>query len=129
PWLEPGRVIGALRGGGSAALVGVDVTVDSFIPRAPGDGKFDGMTVRAVRFRVSDRRRYDPTRLAVAVAVAIRETHSDSFAFRVQSFDRLAAGPELRRAIEAGTRPEVIWRTWAESLDRFRRSRANYLLY
>src|SRR2546421_8958399 len=43
----------------------------SFTPRTPTDGKYDGVEVRGIRLRVTDRRRYDPTRAAVLVLTAI----------------------------------------------------------
>jgi hypothetical protein len=49
--------------------------------------------------------------------------------FRPQSFDRLAAGPELREAVTAGRAPADIWRGWDAALARFRVTRAKYLLY
>ena len=51
------------------------------------------------------------------------------FQFRPQSFDRLAAGPELRTAIEAGQSPQAIWNSWSGDLARFRETRAQYLIY
>jgi len=48
---------------------------------------------------------------------------------RAQSFDRLAAGPELRTAIEAGQSPQAIWNSWTGDLARFREARAKYLIY
>jgi len=55
--------------------------------------------------------------------------HPDSFQFKADGFDRLAAGPELRLAVLAGQSAPEIWRTWSEPLARFRRVRAKYLLY
>jgi len=53
--------------------------------------------------------------------------HPDSFRFRAESFDVLAAGPELRRALEAGRSAPEIWATWEEDLKRFRLLRAKVL--
>ena len=44
-------------------------------------------------------------------------------------FDLLAAGPELRAALEAGQPARAIWERWAASLAAFRATRAKYLLY
>jgi uncharacterized protein YbbC (DUF1343 family) len=76
-----------------------------------------------------DRRRYDPTHTAVALLAAIRAAHPDRLRFWERSFDRLAAGPALRRAIVAGGAPGAIWQSWEPALARFRRLRAKYLLY
>jgi uncharacterized protein YbbC (DUF1343 family) len=132
PWLDPPRLLHILRGAGSgerSALVGVEVTDTIFTPRGPTDGKYDGVPLRGVRFRVMDRALYDPTLLAVALLVALRAVHPDSFQFRGAGMDRLTAGPELRRAILAGRSLSDIWRTWSEPLAHFRRQRAKYLLY
>ena len=132
PWLDPPRLLRTLKGAGNgerSALVGVEVTDTIFTPRGPTDGKYDGVPLRGVRFRVTDRARYDPTLLAVALLVALHAVHPDSFQFRGAGMDRLAAGPELRRAILAGRSLSDIWRTWSEPLAHFRRQRAKYLLY
>src|SRR5207244_3675330 len=65
PWLDTGAVLPRLRGGGRWAqegLTGVEVSGVTFTPRAPTDGKYDGLTIYGIRLRVVERRRYDPTR-------------------------------------------------------------------
>ncbi|HMA43138.1 MAG TPA: DUF1343 domain-containing protein [Gemmatimonadales bacterium] len=132
PWLDAPRLLRYLRGAESpepSVLAGVAVEATEFIPRAPTDGKYDGVALRGVRFRVTDRARYDPTRLAVALLVGLTVLYPDSFQFRPSSFDRLAAGPELRLAVSAGRTPEQVWASWSAPLERFRRTRHKYLLY
>ena len=132
PWLDTGAVLLRLRGVGRSAqegLRGVDVTGVTFTPRAPTDGKYDGVELRGIRLRVTDRRHYDPTRAAVLLLTAIRAAHWDSLRFDAARFDRLAQGSELRRAILATRAPEAAWRAWERGLARFRRDRAKYLLY
>jgi len=126
PWLDPDAVIRRLD---KSALVGVDVTPTTFTPVGPTDSKFAGIALRGLRLRVTDREHYDPTRLAVALIAAIRAAHPAEFQFRVQSFDRLASGPELRTALEAGRPLQEIWDSWSNDLARFRETRAKYLLY
>ena len=65
----------------------------------------------------------------MALLAAIRATHSTEFQFRTASFDRLAAGPELRTAIEAGQPPIEISTSWQRDLASFRRTRVKYLIY
>src|SRR3989440_2230800 len=101
----------------------------SFTPRPPTDGKYDGVEVRGIRLRVTDRRRYDPTRAAVLVLRAIEAAHRDSLRFDATRFDRLADGGELRRAILAARAADAVWRSWEPALARFRRLRGKYLLY
>jgi uncharacterized protein YbbC (DUF1343 family) len=126
PWLDAAAVRRQLP---AAALDGVEVTPIAFTPRGPTDRKYDGVELRGLRLHVTDPRRYDPTRLAVALLAAIREVHPTAFQFRGESFDRLAAGPELRGALEAGRPAREIWGGWEPALVRFRAARAKYLLY
>ena len=129
PWLEPAQLLDRLHHEAPEALAGVSVTVDSFTPQLPTDGKYGGVPLRALRFRVSDRARYDPTRLAVALLVALRRMEPSRFQLRAESFDRLAGGPELRRALQAGHAASTIWNSWQGPLAGFRQMRAKYLLY
>jgi uncharacterized protein YbbC (DUF1343 family) len=126
PWLDADAVRRRLP---AAATVGVQVTSIAFTPRAPTDRKYDGAALAGLRFRVVDRERYDPTRLAVALLAAIREVHPTAFQFRAASFDQLAAGPALRLAVQAGRPAAEIWAMWDDDLTRFRAARAKYLLY
>ncbi|MGH7699905.1 MAG: exo-beta-N-acetylmuramidase NamZ family protein [Gemmatimonadales bacterium] len=132
PWLDPVAVLTSLEGAGSGerpATLGVEATPTEFTPISPTDGKYDGVPLRGVRLRVTDRAGYDPTRLAVALLAAVRAVHGDSLRFRDAGFDRLAAGPGLRTAIMAGRSAEEIWAGWGAALARFRAARAKYLLY
>lgn len=125
PWLNPARVMSQLE---ASSLAGVEVTPVVFTPIGPTDGKYAGIELSGLRVRVQDRTRYDPTRLAVAILVAIRATHPTQFQFRAASFDRLAAGPDLRLGVEAGKPAPAIWASWEADLARFRATRARYLL-
>lgn len=132
PWLDPDAVIKQLQEGGRGkreGLDGVQLRAVRFMPDEPTDAKYDGVQLRGIRLRVTDRRRYDPTRAAVALLVVVRDVHGDSLALRASVLDRLAAGPELREGLVAGRRAAEIWAPWDSSLARYRRWRAKYLLY
>ena len=126
PWLDAARVHEAL-----GAQPGVSVEVVSFTPRAPGDGKYGDTLVAGLRFRVVDRDRYDPTAVAVALLAAVRATHPDRFAFLPAHFDRLAGGPALREALEAGRPSADIVAGWARApgIADFRTRRTPVVLY
>jgi uncharacterized protein YbbC (DUF1343 family) len=126
PWLDPAAVVQRLR---ADSLVGVDVVATTFTPVGPTDGKYPGVAVPGLRFRVLDRTRYDPTELAVALLVAMHAVHPAQFQFRDDSFDRLAAGPELRTAVAAGRSAREISVSWERDLAEFRLTRAKYLVY
>lgn len=126
PWVDSRRLVAALP---AAALEGVSVAEYDFTPHAPTDGKYDNVPLHGVQLRVTKRSRYDPTRLAVALLVALRAVHPDSFRIRAEWFDVLAAGPELRQAIDSGRTAPEIWTGWSDALTQFRRNRAKYLLY
>ena len=126
PWLDADAVRRRLP---AAVLDGVEATPITFTPRGPTDRKYDGVELRGLRLHVIDADRYDPTRLAIALLVAIREVHPTVFQFRAESFDGLAAGPELRQAVQAGQPASQIWARWDDDLTRFRAARAKYLLY
>ena len=126
PWLDPARVIERVQ---SYGIEGVEISPTIFTPVAATDGKYSGVALQGLHLRVTDRERADPTKLAVALLAALRAVHVSEFQFRGATFDRLAAGPELRVAIEAGRPPEEIWRSWEADLARFQEIRARYLIY
>jgi uncharacterized protein YbbC (DUF1343 family) len=124
PWLDARRLLRSV-----SALDGVQVVDTEFTPHAPTDGKYDGVSLHGLRFRVTDRARYDPTRLAVELLAGLEALYPDSFQLRPTSFDRLAADSGLRRDVLAHRPPADIWAAWRVPLERFRRTRVKYLLY
>ncbi len=132
PWVDAAALLHRLRGAGSGergALAGVAIDTVTFTPSGPTDGKYDGVELRGLRLRVTDRRRYDPTKAAVVLLAAIRALHPDSLRFNATRFDQLAGSSALREGLVAGRAPAAIWRAWDEGLARFRRERGKYLLY
>jgi uncharacterized protein YbbC (DUF1343 family) len=68
PWLDAERVARRM-----ARRFHIVLDPVRFTPRAPGDGKFDGVQVSGLRFRRFDRAHGDPVRTALLVLHTIRE--------------------------------------------------------
>jgi uncharacterized protein YbbC (DUF1343 family) len=126
PWLDTVAVLRALD---SAHIAGVEFRATRFTPHAPGEGKYADTALAGIRLRVTDRETYDPTRTAVTMLTNIRRQQPGRFRWLSAQFDRLAGGPGLREAIEAGTPPDSIVRSWDADLERFRERRKPFLLY
>ncbi len=101
----------------------------SFTPKSPGDGKYADTTLMGIRLTVTDRASYDPTATAVYLLAAVRASAGERFGWIPAHFDRLAGGPALRAAIEAGMEPARIVAGWSGDLKRFRERRREALLY
>jgi len=129
PWLEPERVLEWVKRMAPDATTGVTLSPAAFKPVAPTDGKYDGVDLRGVRFAVTDRGHYDPTHLAVAILAGLKALYPDQLRFNASAFDRLAAGPALREALQSGATPRSIWSDWETALASFRVARSKYLLY
>ncbi len=112
PWLDAPRVVRAMARRYHVALDAVH-----FTPRAPGDGKFDGVPLAGVRFRRMNRARGDPVRDAVRLLVTIRALHPGAL-----ELDSLGLARRLGRPLAAPA-------TWPADVARFRRVRRPYLLY
>lgn len=126
PWLDTARVLGSLR---RQRLEGVAFSATSFTPRRPGDAKFADTALVGIRWHLTDRTRYDPTLVAVAVLATIRRIHPDRIGFIPAHFDRLAGGAALRRALEAGVAPARVTAAWAAERRRFARAVRPFLIY
>jgi len=124
PWLKPTPLTARL-----GAVPGVTLSAATLAPKAPGDGKYNGQRIPAIRLRVTDRAAYDPVRLAVALLCAMRAEYGDALTFDAKAFDERAGSDRLRRAVESGEKPERIWQTWSADLNRFGKQRRHYLLY
>jgi uncharacterized protein YbbC (DUF1343 family) len=126
PWLDTAAVLGRIRG---SHLPGVRFRGVTFTPRAPGDGKYADTVVAGIRLELTDRERYDPTATAVHLLAAVRSASGDRFGWIPKHFDRLAGGPALREALDAGTDPTSIVAGWAGGIRHFLERRRPLLLY
>lgn len=126
PWLDHEELARRLEAYG---LPGLHVEPVVFTPERPGDGKYGGEAVRGVRFVVTDRDHYDPTRATVAALIEIRRLHPDRLEWRSSHFDRLAGTDRLRRGITAGASLEEVTAGWDGQVEAFRKVREPYLLY
>jgi uncharacterized protein YbbC (DUF1343 family) len=126
PWLDTAAVLARIR---ADRLPGVRFRATKFTPTRPGDGRFADTAVAGIRLEVTDRRTYDPTRTAVHLLATIAARHRDRIGWIPRHFDRLAGGPGLREAIQAGRDPDEIVGGWAVARAAFEARRKPYLLY
>ncbi len=127
PWLDTAAVLARVR---SAKLPGVRFRGVTFTARRPGDGKYPDIPLPGIRLEVTERSRYDPTATAVHLLAAVRATGgATDFGWIAAHFDRLAGGPELRNALEAGKAPGLVVASWKPELVRYKERVAPYLLY
>ncbi|MFQ6047431.1 MAG: exo-beta-N-acetylmuramidase NamZ domain-containing protein [Gemmatimonadales bacterium] len=124
PWLDPPGVSDLM-----GAQAGVSLGDTNITPVDPSDGKYGGITIPALRLRVTDRDLYRPTHVAVALLAAIRARHLSTLDFREERFDRLAGGSGVRQAILRGDPPATIVAGWEEGLRAFGAVRRRFLLY
>jgi uncharacterized protein YbbC (DUF1343 family) len=126
PWLDADALVRALEAVGP---IGVRFEVVRFTPSSPSDGKYDGQAVNGVRFIITDRATYEPTRVALATLIELQRSQPSSFAIDAAGFDRLAGTDALRRAILGGASADSIAAGWRAQLDAFETIRSRYLLY
>lgn len=126
PWIDADSLTAALR---RNDMPGVRIDPVSFTPQNPGDGKYADTIVHGVRFTVTDRAAYDPTRTGIAALAAIRALNPDSLTFRPAHFDRLAGTSDVRALLAAGATVDSITSSWAAERAAFASTRQRYLLY
>ena len=126
PWLDAARLKTEAE---RAGLAGVRFAPVEFTPSGPGDQKFPGVPLQGLRLIMTDPARYDPLLTAVTLLSLVQRIHPDRIGFRAAGFDRLAGGPALREAIQAGQEPRAIVAAWEPALRAWERYRDSDLLY
>ncbi|MEZ4457532.1 MAG: DUF1343 domain-containing protein [Gemmatimonadales bacterium] len=58
---------------------------------------------------------------AITLLDAVQRVHPDRIGFRNSGFDRLAGGPGIREAVQAGRKPAAIVASWKGGIDAFRK--------
>jgi uncharacterized protein YbbC (DUF1343 family) len=126
PWLDGDALAARMT---ALDLPGVRFHAVTFVPDAPGDGKFGGETVRGVRLEVTDPDRYDPARTGIHLVVEARAVAGEAWAWAASHFDRLAGTDAVRLGVEAGASADTLMAGWAEALAEFMPLREAALLY
>ncbi|MEV0408617.1 DUF1343 domain-containing protein [Actinoallomurus sp. NPDC050550] len=99
----------------------------------PTFSKWVNQNCGGVQLVVTDRRRYDPIRTALAMIISARRLYPKNFAWRESKppydIDTLTGSDQVRTAIDGGANVDQVVAGWQGELARFRARRAHYLLY
>jgi uncharacterized protein YbbC (DUF1343 family) len=99
----------------------------------PTFSKWVNQNCAGVEVTVTDRRRYDSIRTAVAMIVTARQLYPKDFAWRESAapywIDKLTGSDLVRKGVDGGSTTDQIVASWQGELARFRAQRSRYLLY
>ncbi|GAA0336313.1 DUF1343 domain-containing protein [Actinoallomurus spadix] len=100
---------------------------------APTFSKWANQNCGGVQLFVTDRRRFDPIRTALAMIISARRLYPKDFAWRESKspywIDLLTGSDQVRTAIDGGANVDQVVAGWQADLARFRAQRRRYLLY
>ncbi len=110
------------------ALPGLEITAASFTPK---DGKYAGRLCHGVRFRVTDRKVFDPFRTSTVLLVSLQKLYARQLGLdrHAAFFDQLAGTPKYRAMIVRQASIGEILRTAHASVSAFEASWPDRLLY
>ena len=129
PYIDPRKWLDAIP---ADMLAGIRAEPVTFRPRAiPGvvsQPKYRGEACRGLRLTVTDRERFQPIPLAVAMLCAARQLWPERFTMS-KYLDKLWGNEVLRGMVSEGYGPGEILATCAEAIARFESVRDKYLRY
>jgi uncharacterized protein YbbC (DUF1343 family)/CubicO group peptidase (beta-lactamase class C family) len=121
PWLDGQRLAAYLN---TRQLPGVRFVPIQFTPTAD---RFKGEACGGVNIMVTDRTVFRPVFTGLQIAAALHKLYPVEW--RVDCFGFLLANEDTLERLKRGESPEEIERSWANSLEQFRRERQRFLLY
>jgi uncharacterized protein YbbC (DUF1343 family) len=126
PWLDPGRLLQRVA---RYEIAGVVFDTVRFVPAGEGWIPFRGETVRAVRFRITDREKYQPVWMTLVLLTEIRRQHPNEFEITNEGMTQMLGSRWARAAFDRGADARDIWRRWEDELARWAEVRRRYELY
>jgi uncharacterized protein YbbC (DUF1343 family) len=121
PWIDADRLADYLR---ARRIPGVEFTAARFTPQG---GPYAGQVCQGVRMRVDDRGRLDSVGMGVEILSALYRLYPEGF--QIDRALTLLGSRAALQAIKDGRDPAAVAADWQPALDRFRETRAQYLLY
>jgi uncharacterized protein YbbC (DUF1343 family) len=123
PWMNAQAVASRLE---AMNLPGTRFVVDSFMPRAAGDNKYNDRLIPGVRVVLTDRNAFEAGTVSAAILSTLRATSRDSLTIALPGFDHRFGSAAIREAIMRGEDPmplmaqeRVAARAFAERVRRF----------
>jgi uncharacterized protein YbbC (DUF1343 family) len=104
-WLDAPRVARLLE---DLNMTGVRFRTERVTPEQPGDGKFAGRPIPAIRIEIEDRERVQPARIGAAILWALHRVHPDSLRITPAGFDLRMGSARIRDALLAGGDPDAV---------------------
>lgn len=105
----------------------------SFIPddikEMATDPKYKGEICNGIKVSITDPARFESVKFGVKVLYVLTKLYADKLKYKNSSFDRLAGGDELRNQLQKLVIPDLIFASWQEDLNKFIKTRKQYLLY
>lgn len=133
PWVDSDQLSLVLNGRGLPGVRFEPVTFTPLASEAVPSPPFEGEVLTGIRLVVVDGATYRPVETAVHLLTALNaqavEQEIDGFIANPALLDLLAGTDRFRLAVEAGTDPADIARSWADEVSDFATLRAPYLLY
>ncbi len=120
-WIEPRSFVQTLQ---SYKVPGVRFTPIRFTPK---ERQFAGEECGGVQIAVTDWAVFDPVRLGVTFALALRKAYPKDW--KPEALMKLLTHQATYQAILDGRDPVEIEQSWKTDLDAFKATRAKYLIY
>jgi uncharacterized protein YbbC (DUF1343 family) len=121
PWIDARRLAAALS---SAGLPGVRFVPTRFTPKR---STYAGKECGGVQIYIDDWRQFQSLPLGMTIAYHLRKLYPEQW--QIKGYGRLLAHPPTLEALERGDTPEQIMKMWQPELERFQKTRQEYLLY
>jgi uncharacterized protein YbbC (DUF1343 family) len=126
PWMNAAEVVRRLE---TMRLPGTQFVVDSFMPRAAGDNKYNDRLIPGVRIVLSDRDAFEAGTVAASILAVLRATSPDSLRIQTAGFDLRFGSPSIREAIMRGEDPLPIMEQERVKAQEFRDRTRKFWVY
>jgi len=113
----------------AAYLNGREIQGVRFLPMdfRPLTSNFAGELCHGVQIVLLDRQALEPTEMGVELLAALWKLYPNDF--NLDGSRRLIGSHKVMESIRVGRDPQRIWYDWQDALEKFKKLRAQYLLY
>ena len=125
-WLNATEVVRRLE---AMRLPGTRFVVDSFMPRASADNKFNDRLIPGVKIELVDRNAFEAGTVAAAILSTVLATNRDSLRITNSTFDHRFGNASIREAIMRGEDPLPLMAREKLAAEAFANRMRRYWIY